>query len=209
MTVASFLAYTTPGSPILSDLIGYVGSQTPSLMNGGFAGYNIISTNISSPAPGSGLPDPMAGFTGNMAIQDDPNANDTIAKLLAPLNSTINQRWPRQAGFSYSTTEYSSFLDFFKDDFDTEAVGDQKYLISRLLPQESFNDEKALGKALLSATGPGGFSTFFLVGGKGVMDAQPVGGMNSVNSHWRTAYVHTSKPFRNRIACKKYTTNNV
>ncbi|KAJ3476435.1 hypothetical protein NLG97_g9130 [Lecanicillium saksenae] len=191
MTVATFLAFTVPGSPILADLLGYVGSQTPTLMDGGMSGYNLVNRNFSNPAPGSGLPDYLAGFQGRLVVLDEPNGNDTIANLLKPLNDTINQRWPGKAGFFYSNAEYKSFLDFFSVNFDDEAVGDNKYLISRLLNKEAFNDPKALGEALLSGTGPGGFSTFFLVGGKGVMEAKPIGGSNAVNSHWRTAYVHT------------------
>lgn len=192
MTVTQFIAFTVPGSPILSDLLGYVGAQSPALMNGGLSGYNIVSNNFSNPDPGSGLPDYLAGFQGRLAVLDDPNANDTIAKLFKPINDTINQRWPGKAGFFSSNTEYKSFLDFFAANYDTETVGDNKYLISRLLNQEAFNDPKALGDALLSGTGPGGFSTFFLVGGKGVQEAKPAGGSNAVNSHWRSAYVHTS-----------------
>ncbi len=192
MTVTQFVAFTVPGSPILSDLIGYVGAQSPALMNGGLSGYNIVSSNFSNPDPGSGLPDYLAGFQGRLTTLDDPNGNDTIARLFKPINDTINQRWPGKAGFFSSNTEYKSFLDFFAANYDTETVGDNKYLISRLLNQEAFNDPKALGNALLSGTGPGGFSTFFLVGGKGVQEAKPAGGSNAVNSHWRSAYVHTS-----------------
>ncbi|OAA76603.1 FAD-binding, type 2 [Akanthomyces lecanii RCEF 1005] len=191
MTVTQFVAFTVPGSPLLSDLIGYVGAQSPALMNGGLSGYNIVSSNFSNPDPGSGLPDYLAGFQGRLTTLDDPNGNDTIARLFKPINDTINQRWPGKAGFFSSNTEYKSFLDFFAANYDTETVGDNKYLISRLLNQEAFNDPKALGNALLSGTGPGGFSTFFLVGGKGVQEAKPAGGSNAVNSHWRSAYVHT------------------
>ncbi|OAA58687.1 FAD-binding, type 2 [Cordyceps fumosorosea ARSEF 2679] len=191
MTVAQFLAFTVPGAPFLSDLIGYVGAQSPALMDGGLSGYNLVNRNFSNPAPGSGLPDYLAGFQGRLAVLDDPHANDTIAALFKPINETINKRWPGKAGFFSSNTEYSSFLDFFAANADTETVGDNKYLVSRLLNKEAFDDEKALGEALLSGTAPIGFSTFFLVGGKGVQKAKPEGGSSAVNSHWRTAYVHT------------------
>ncbi|XWX01146.1 hypothetical protein V2A60_009171 [Cordyceps javanica] len=191
MTVAQFVAFTVPEAPFLGDLLGVVGAETPTLMDGGLSGYNIVSRNFSNPAPGSGLPDNLAGFQGRLAVLDDPNANETIAKLFKPINDTINQRWPGKAGFFSSNTEYKSFLDFFAVNADTETVGDNKYLISRLLHRESLNDSKALGAALLSGTGPLGFSTFFLVGGKGVQEAKPAGGSNAVNSHWRGAYVHT------------------
>ncbi|EJP63436.1 FAD binding domain-containing protein [Beauveria bassiana ARSEF 2860] len=193
MTVAQFVAFTVPDSPILSDLLGYVGAQSPALMDAGLSGYDIISRNFSNPAPGiPGLPSYLAGFQGRLALLDD--TADTVAALFKPINDTIHQRWPGgQAGFFYSTTEYASFFAFFAANADTESVGDNKYLVSRLLDRDALtSDEKALGEALLSGTGPGGLSTFFLVGGKGVQEAKPAGGgSNAVNSHWRSAYVHT------------------
>lgn len=193
MSVFQFFAFTVPQAPFLADLMGYIGAETPRLMDAGMAGYNIVSRNFSNPAPGSGLPDFLAGFQGRMALLDTNNAEAEIAKLVKPINDTLNQRWPGKAGLFGTTTNYVSFLDFFKANFDTEEVGDNKYLVSRLLDQEAFKDPKALGEALLSGTGPVGFSTFFLVGGKGVQEAKPVGGSNAVNSHWRSTFVHTSE----------------
>lgn len=192
MDIVNFLAFTVPGVPFLGDLMGTVAAQTPFLMNGGLSGYNFAYRNFSNPAPGTGLPDFLAGFEGRLTLLDSDDANATFAKLFKPLNDTINQRWPGEAGLFYSSTTYGTFLEYFADNFDTETVGDNKYLISRLLDQQAFNDTKALGEAILAGTAPGGFSTFFLVGGKGVMEAKPAGGSNAVNSHWRTAYVHTS-----------------
>ncbi|ATY62592.1 FAD-type 2 [Cordyceps militaris] len=191
MTVAQFIAFTVPDAPFLSDLLGVVGAHSPALMNGGMSGYNIVNRNFSNPTPGSGLPDYLAGFQGRLAVLDDPQADATIAALFKPISDTINQRWPGQAGFFSSNIKYASFLEFFAANADTETVGDNKYLVSRLLNQEAFEDPKALGEALLSGTGPYGFSPFFLVGGRGVHEARPAGGSNAVNSHWRSAYVHT------------------
>ncbi|OAA43910.1 FAD-binding, type 2 [Beauveria brongniartii RCEF 3172] len=203
MTVAQFVAFTVPDSPILSDLLGYMGAQSPALMNAGLSGYDLISRNFSNPAPGiPGLPDYLAGFQGRLALLDDDDDDDddtrggadTVAALLKPINDTIHRRWSGadKAGFFYSTTEYASFLAFFAANADTESVGDNKYLVSRLLDRDALTrDEKTLGEALLAGTGPGGLSTFFLVGGKGVQEAKPAGGSNAVNSHWRSAYVHT------------------
>ncbi|KAM3504341.1 hypothetical protein MY10362_003613 [Beauveria mimosiformis] len=209
MTVAQFVAFTVPDSPILSDLLGYMGAQSPALMNAGLSGYDLISRSFSNPAPPGipGLPDHLAGFRGRLALlDDDTRGADTVAALLKPINDTIHRRWAgagaannnnnnnnnNKAGFFYSTTEYASFLAFFAANADTESVGDNKYLVSRLLDRDALtSDEKALGEALLAGTGPGGLSTFFLVGGKGVQEAKPAGGSNAVNSHWRNAYVHT------------------
>ncbi len=190
MTVAHFSAFTTPDFPFLSDFVGYVGAQTPALMNGGLAGFNFLRPNFSNPARGPGQPDYVAGFQGFMATVDDPNGSDTITKLFKPISDTINQRWPGKASFFSRNTEYKSFLDYFEANMDTTPVGDNKYLMSRLLKQESFNDPKALGDALLSGTGPLGIVALLMVGGKGVQQAKPIGGSNGVNSHWRSAYVH-------------------
>ncbi|KAM3553933.1 hypothetical protein ARSEF4850_006693 [Beauveria asiatica] len=199
MTVAQFVAFTVPGSPVLSDLLGYVGAQSPALMSAGLSGYDFISRNFSNPAPGGipGLPDHLAGFRGRLALLDDPRGADTVAALFRPINDTIHRRWAggdgaHQAGFSYSTAEYASFLAFFAANADAEPVGDSKHLVSRLLGRDALtSDERSLGEALLAGTGPGGLSTFFLVGGRGVQEAKPAGGSNAVNSHWRSAYVHT------------------
>lgn len=161
-------------------------------MNSGVAGYSAVNLSISNPIPDSGLPRTVAGFRGYMALQDnsDPEAFNTIFQ---PMNDTINCRWSGKAMFRSSVTEYRSFLEFIKVNYYQDAVGDNRYLVSRLLGMDALQNEKALGEALVSGSKSFGGLDFCLVGGKGVQEAKPLGGSNSVNSAWRSAYVHASK----------------
>lgn len=161
-------------------------------MDSGVAGYSAVNLSISNPIPDSSLPKTVAGFQGYMALQDNTDP-DAFNKIFEPINDTINCRWSGKAQLRSSVTEYRSFLEFIKANYYHDEVGDNRYLVSRLLGMDAFQNEKALGEALVSGSKSFGGLDFCLVGGKGVQEAKPFGGSNSVNSAWRSAYVHASK----------------
>ncbi|KAM0265115.1 hypothetical protein ACHAQJ_000267 [Trichoderma viride] len=179
------------------DLIAYVFSQMPSLMEQGISGYNPIAKDMESPfqEPEPSIPDRVAGFMGNFILQDVDN-HEVITEAFNPINETIQKRWPNKVQFYTTLNEYDSFLGWFDKNYDTNQAGGSEYLVSRLLDKEALTgNPQALKNALQVAisTGSLGGMAAFMVGGKGVQEAEPRGGSNAVNPAWRTAYVHACK----------------
>ncbi|KND91631.1 6-hydroxy-D-nicotine oxidase [Tolypocladium ophioglossoides CBS 100239] len=189
ITDVKWMAITDPKAPFVSDLISYIVSQMPYLMDSGMSGYNLVSTGMPNPTPFPGLPTEIAGFMGANLIQnaDDPNV---AAKIFKPLNDTLKEKWQGQAVMFQTTEQYPSFLAWFDKNYDQGQAGQSSYMVSRLLDGKALTgDPEALGKALKAGSAPSGGMLVFMVAGKGVQDAKPRGG-NAVNPAWRTAYVH-------------------
>jgi hypothetical protein len=184
---------TDPKESFVLDLITYVTTQIPSLMNQGISGYTLVTRDMQSPIQLPGIPDRVAGFMGTCILQDVDNL-DVITKAFNPINDTIHERWSNKAQFYTSINQYDSFLGWFNNNFDSSPAGGSLYIVSRLLDGETLtgNPEK-LKSALQAAMTSGGTMSAFMVAGKGVQEAKPRGGSNAVNPAWRTAYVHACK----------------
>ncbi|KAJ3520757.1 hypothetical protein NM208_g13582 [Fusarium decemcellulare] len=190
VTSSSWLLVMDPNSDFVYDVLAYFFSLFPSLEDAGVSGYSLITDRIDNPVPSPGAPKQVAGGLGEFVALDaeDP---DYINKLWAPINKTLQERWPGGVQFYAGTTQYPAFIDWFDVHYDQGTAGNSSYTVSRLLSKEALEgDQDALGDALKSAMGPlGGFGAF-LVAGKGVRDAKPRGGSDAVNPGWRKSYVH-------------------
>lgn len=190
-TQVGLIVLAKPGDPILPDVIGYIASQIPYLMNSGVSGYSYVGPNLQNPLPpGTGLPPQIAGMLGKFVVQDQGAAE--AQKIFKPLNDTIVQRWKGEAKMFVLAQEYPSFYSWVSANYDEDPTGHSVWLASRLLG-DSFltGDEKAIGNVLWNASGDVGRLALFLLGGKGVQNAQPAGGSDAVNPAWRKAYVHS------------------
>jgi hypothetical protein len=188
----SLMALTTPNTTYYSDIIAYLISQVPSLMDAGLSGYTYVARNLPKPVPIPGLPDTIDGMFGTCILQDA--AAGDVEKLFKPLNETLMKRWPGQAVLYTSVIAYDSFLAWYDVNYDGGSAGGSAYLVSRLLDRKTLTSGSAqLRDALVAPVSSIGGYSVFLVGGKGVIDAKPRGGSNAVNSAWRSAHIHACK----------------
>lgn len=148
--------------------------------------------NATNPNPGTpGMPDRWSGIAGAMTVLDE--RPESVQDILGPLNDTVQERFYGTAVvLALEVQSYGSWLEYFDVHFDNGTTGGGAHMVSRLLDEESLTrDPKALKEALAAATGSSGMIDFYLLAGKGVHDAKPRGGSNSVNPGWRKAYIHT------------------
>lgn len=190
VTGVTLLIAADPTESFVFDLVTYIVSQLPYLMDQGFSGYPIVTkeTDLSQ----LGIPEKIAGLVGSCILQDI-ESNDVVTAALKPVNDTIQQRWPGKVQFSTTIEQFDSFLAWFDKNYDMNPAGGSSYLVSRLLDEEALTgDPDALKDALQEelTSGTLGSMATFMVGGKGVQEATPRGGSNAVNPAWRTAYVH-------------------
>lgn len=174
------------------DLLAYIASQMPSLMEQGVSGYNIMTKDMQNPIQEPGLPDRIAGLVGSCIMQDI-DGSQVITEAFNPINETIQQRWPNKVQFYTIIEQFDSFLGWFDKNYDMYSAGGSAYLVSRLLDGEALTgDSEALRNALqeVLSSGSKGSLAAYMVAGKGVQEAVPRGGGNAVNPAWRTAYVH-------------------
>ncbi|PHH92004.1 hypothetical protein CDD83_9372 [Cordyceps sp. RAO-2017] len=180
-----------PKAPYRWDVVSYVASKLPYLIDSGLSGANFIDGNISNSNTAHGLPYTVAGMTGrNIAIDKD---GKTVDKIFKPIKDTLDARWPGKAFLSVETKEYGDFFAWYKENYDHSTGGYSRYLVSRLLDKRVLEgDVKALKPALKAGSEPNALFGLYAVGGKGVRNAKPRGG-NSVHPAWRKAYVHTGR----------------
>lgn len=189
---SSWAILVEPEASYFPELLAYVLSQWPSLEEAGMSMYcTSQSSPMENPFPIEGLPSQIAGIMGVSLLQDtDRQAMD---KLWRPINETISQRWP-DATFIHAPEEFPSWLAWFDKYRDTRDVGGNTIFASRLLDKKALTgDLDALAEAIKTVTDKVTRLTTFLVSGKGVHEAVPRGGSNSVLPAWRKAYVHASK----------------
>lgn len=188
----SWIVLIAPDSPHFFDILAYTLSQFPSLANIGFSGYSVITTGIPNPQPSPGIPDVLAGILSQFLVQDRDDI-EAVNELLAPLNRTLHSRWPGEVQFILGTKPYDSFLAWFDEHYDQNPAGGSGYLASRLLDQGALEGNQAkLSAAIKSACSTSEGAITLVVLGKGVHNASPRGGSDSVNPGWRRAYAHAS-----------------
>lgn len=161
-------------------------------MDSGLSGYTFLSSNMPLPIPLPEMPSEVAGAFGTAILQDvsDPEA---MSKLFKPINDTIQEKWPGKVQFIAMIDHYTSFFEWYKENHDAGRGGRNTYVASRLLERDileehNHNFTAALKRAFEANTR----FDIFMVGGKGVKDAQPRGGENAVNPAWRKATVLAS-----------------
>lgn len=190
---AGLVVTTQLNDTILPDLMGYIASQVPYILNSGVSGYSYIGHNMTSPLPpGSGLPSAIPGLIGTFIVQD--KSLDAVHAIFKPLNDTIMQRWQGDAKMLVSTKEYPSFLAWIRENYDEDPTGQDLFLASRLLDTAFVQgDERTIGQTLWDVSGKLSRLAMFVLGGRGVQEAKPAGGSDSVNPAWRRALVHACK----------------
>ena len=140
-----------------------------------------------------------AGLAGSMSLLDKkPGA---MEKLFGDLNKTVEDKFDGQVIVTLLPVQsYDTWLDFFEINFDNGTAGSSTVMVSRLIGEDALTgDPEAFQDAIKAATGTSELVGFYPLGGKGVHEATPRGGSNSVNPGWRKAYVHSRKSSPGRI----------
>lgn len=160
-------------------------------MDAGLAGYDYFSATDVVPTPYPGLPPNLAGMSGSLVLVD--RAPGALQAELGRLNETVQAAFPGVAGvFAEPVKAYGTFLAWFDENFDAGTCGASAVLKSRLIDERALTEDPgAIVDALMSASGPVGGMSVFLLGGKAVNEAEPRGGSNAVNPGWRKALVHS------------------
>lgn len=185
------IAVTTEAKgSLVYDVIAYIMSEIPRLMNSGLSGYSMIIPEAPASIPIPGFPKDAAGFLGGCILQD-VQGPETVRRMLKPINNTIEDRWPGKVSFTVTTEKFASFADWFSVHYDQGAGGGNFYLVSRLIGEKTLSsDPEKLISAIKSASKATGFVGAYMIAGKGVQEAKSP---NAVHPAWRTAYLHTRK----------------
>ena len=193
MQSVTMVAATDPKNPRADEFIAFLAGQVPSLLEEGFRGYGFLFINGTLPVPVPGLSDRWTGLAGAFSMANKKTG--AMAELLDRLNATILEKFEGTAFVgSEPVQEYDSFMDYYSVNFDNGTAGGGAVMVSRLIGEEALTgDSDSLVEALKAATGPTGSMNFYPLAGKGVHDAKPRGGSNSVNPGWRKALVHSRK----------------
>jgi hypothetical protein len=194
VTSSSALSMPT-GDPELFDMMAYIVSKLPDLETRGVVGYVITAKSFSilgAQMP-FGLPKPT--LEGGIAISPLIEGNYTEHHLdseLEPVFQYIKETWP-QVIFQTVKTQFPSFHSWYLVNNDPTPAGFQGYLGSRLLDRKAVTVNLTASKLAYEASAEGGLAVAYVLSGKGVWDAKPRGGGNSVCPAWRRAIVYSSK----------------
>ncbi|CAH0018225.1 unnamed protein product [Clonostachys rhizophaga] len=172
------------------EFLSFMLNKVPDLLDSGLRGYCFLNP-LGLPMPIPGLPDGMASFSGALIlINKGPEA---VYEILAPINATVQERFGGEAGiYSEGVKSYNKWLDWFDVNYDSGTTGGTALMVSRLIDRAPLKDKSdETTQALITAAKAAGLISFYPLGGKGVNEAVPRGGSNSVNPGWRKAYVHT------------------
>jgi hypothetical protein len=183
---------TLPNSESFWDSMSYIFSQYPVLAEFGLSGYGSLSPNTSVFGSFFG------GFEGIffLPVLSPQNTTASLVAAIDPIIEHINATWP--GFFEFILTPpvvYPSFYDWWLP-FNAPDYGGIDFLVgSRLLPAEALTANLTAVKVALQGFNPVGTSGLSVdfVSGKGVWNAKPRGGSDSVNPAWRKAVIHLSK----------------
>ncbi|KAJ6445442.1 FAD-binding, type 2 [Purpureocillium lavendulum] len=191
VTSAGFVVFTDPKERVVAnELLALISSQFPALMDKGLSGYVFLSPGMKLPTSVPDVPPEIAGAFGTVLVQDAADRDAAIPRILKPLNETIHERWPGKVTLMTFPKHYKTFLEWYNENHDAGSGGGSSYVASRLLERDVLQGNSTrFPSALKEAFKANKRFDIFMVGGKGVRDAQPRGGSNAVHPAWRRAAV--------------------
>jgi hypothetical protein len=192
--VVTFLVGTNSTSDAYWSTVAYILSQYPSLSSQGIAGFPFILPDYTNPE--LNITTPVSAFAGNffMPLLSASNTSETLAAAVTGVFNNATAPYPGQFQSLVIPTTYPDFYSWFKDNNGPLDGGFDGLVGSWLLDEKALTtDLNALKEAIKTFTPPGSSSAPYLVSGKGVWDAVPRGGGDSLNPAWRKAVMHFSK----------------
>ena len=188
VTAYGFLMNAT-NNDALWDASTFFHTQLVQLNEAGMTCYYFIRPGVAAGGAGGSLYGVFLSFGTDNATQ---------YSLLQPLvNGMRAGSWKNSTTpFGGITTQYPNLYAYEANSTDTEEVGFDGRLGSRLLDEQALNSDPAkLRLALEASTPPGEYLMGHMTTGKGVREAKPAGGGNAVLPAWRYSYVHAGKSF--------------
>ncbi|KAH8654466.1 hypothetical protein BGZ60DRAFT_532835 [Tricladium varicosporioides] len=188
---ASVLLTTKPNSDdFWNGIVSFLG-QWPSLSAQGLIGYAYSGLVPNTTINGANVGGFQAVFF--LPITSTSNTTESLLAALDVPISSLKTQFPGSWSSQVNTKSYSSFYEWWLPNNGGPPGGIDLILGSRLLDEKalSFNGS-ALKEALQNAI-PNRLDaslSIYFISGKGVHDAVPRGGSNSVNPAWRRAFVH-------------------
>lgn len=170
------------------DMIAYVLSQLPDMGDQGLSGYSYVFQQYPNPLDDGKTT--IAGFVMVTALQNQ--SPEALQQLWAPVLEHVNATWPNHFTSIQIPDSSSSYYDWFSKNYDTTSAGVDFYIGSRLLDREALTGNLTRSAQAWKGFTGGSVSTAYLVSGKGVHNAKPRGGSNSVLPAWRKAYIHAT-----------------
>ncbi len=189
-----FYVMTDSTNPQAFDMVAYVMSKLPDLVDAGVSGYpgvvNTVAEALIIPAAANSTRF-VKGMMGKLIMLNTTNPAN-ITRLFDPIFAHINATWP---GFTATTntTFFPSFNEWYRVNYDPTLTGFENIVGSRLLNRDALTTDPMSVKVAIAKFSAWGQAEVFMVSGKGVHDAKPRGGGNAVLPAWRNAYVHASQ----------------
>jgi hypothetical protein len=172
--------------------MAYILSQYPSLDDQGISVYSFIAPSFSSADTAA----PVNGYIGSflLPVLHPSNSSDSLKSAVSKIITQATAPYPFQFFSSVKTKTYSDFWAWYSVNNGPLDANHDQVLGSRLFDGKALTANlTALKQTFQKVTPAGSITSVFMVGGKGVMNAQPRGGSNAVNPAWRKAYVHSGE----------------
>ena len=192
--VVTFLVGTNSTSDAYWSTVAYILSRYPNLSSQGFAGFPFILQDYTN--PDLNITTPVSAFARNffMPLLSATNTSETLAAAVTDVFNNAIAPYPGQFQSLVIPATYPDFYSWFKDNDGPLDGGFDGLVGSWLLDEKALTtDLNALKEAIKTFTQPGSPSAPCLVSGKGVWDAVPRAGSDSLNPAWRKAVMHFSK----------------
>jgi hypothetical protein len=184
-----------PGSDPFWDATTTMLSHFASLDSQGISAYTFVAPGFTSAS--MNITSPINAFYGifMLPLLFPGNTSDSLSDVVKAVFDAATAPFPPLTFFSsVSARTYPSFWDWYKDANGPLDAGSDVILGSRLLDQKALTGDgnASLVKATLKTLTAGSSKPLmlYLVAGKGVRNARPRDGGNSVNPAWRRALVH-------------------
>lgn len=176
-----------PNSATYWDIVAYYLAQFPALSAANVAGFIYIYPNITQTEGSS----PISSFQAIFALPES-SSSTALEDLWAPSWTHVNETYSNVTITTQVTsTVFPDLYSLFQVYQDSPTAGLDKIVGSWLLPPATLMED-AMKDALVTFAGEAGTS-LYMVSGKGVWDAEPRGGSDSVNPAWRKALIHAGK----------------
>jgi hypothetical protein len=168
------------------DQMAYLLTQYPYLSSHDISGYPYIYPVYATSATTT-----AAVYTASWLIHDGTSEGG-MTEIFAPIIQHLRRAWP-EINLKNSTSKYPTFYAHYKATGSASDAGKDQVLGSRLLSADVLSgDLDALTTAVKGFIGYSSASgaSPFLLGGKGVANAVPTGGSDSVLPAWRSSLAH-------------------
>jgi len=190
------IVLTPPGGEPYWDVVANILSQYDSLDAQHISAYTVVAPGYVNPA--LGITTPLDVYLGSFNLQGlyPGNTSNSLAAALTAVFDAATAEYPGQFTVEvFPPTVYPDFWDWYNpNNGPLTGAGGDVLVGSRLLDEKALSQNlTALKDALKIVTQTGPATGLYLVAGRGVANAKPRGGSNSVNPAWRKALVHTGK----------------